>query len=187
MKKILAFAVAMMALTTATAQSPVNRNVNYYGVAFSRTKVFGATETGWDFKAAFIRINSLVLSEWSKYNPGYFLHKNIDVRDISPTASRNEEIDPSEIITVSSRYAIDDDDIAEMVRSYDIAEEEGTGLVIVGTLFDKTLVTGNFVVVYFHIASREVLDCIPIAGKARGFGLRNYWAGALYNALRGIR
>ena len=184
MKKLFAIAVAMLALTAVSAQSPVGRNVNYYGVDFSKTKVFAAAEPGYEFKGAFIRINSLVISEWAKYNPGYFLRKRIDVRDISPTAARNEQIDPSEIETYSSSYAINDDDIAEMVLGYDIAEEEGTGLVIIGTLLDKSLVTGNFVVVYFDIASREVLDCRPIVGRAGGFGLRNYWARALYNALK---
>ncbi len=184
MKKILAIAVALLTLTTVSAQKTVERNVNYYGVDFSKTKVFAAAETGYEFKTAFIRINSLVISEWAKYNPGYFLRKRIEVRDISPTAARNEEIDPSEINIHSSGYAVNDDDIAEMVLGYDIAEEEGTGLVIVGTLLDKSLAAGNFVVVYFDIASREVLACTPISGRARGFGLRNHWAGALYSALK---
>lgn len=185
MRKLITLAIAMFAWASASAQTV--QSVNYYGVDFSKTKVFGATETEWEFKNVFGAINSLVISEWGKYNPGKFLYENIAVRDISPTVRVNSAIDPSEIIAASSDYGITDDDIAEMVRRYELQQEEGTGLVIIGTLLDKPYLMGGFVVVHFDVASRQVLSCVPISGKARGFGLRNYWAGALYSALRSVQ
>jgi hypothetical protein len=187
MKKLFAFISAMLSLAAVSAQSNADGDVNYYGVDFSKTKVFGAVETGQEFKSAFGRINSLVIAEWPKYDPGKFLYRNIVVRDISATTSLNNEIDPSEVVASSSEYFISEDDIADMVRRYELRENEGTGLVIVGELLDKSTYTGNFIIVYFDIASREVLDGLGMAGKARGFGLRNYWAGALYEALRNVR
>jgi hypothetical protein len=182
-----AFVAAMLACATVSAQSNVGSNVNYYGVDFSKTKVFGAAETGWEFKEAFNKINTLVIAEWTKYDPGKFLYKNIIVRDIAPTAALNGEIDPSEIETIRSDYYISKEEVAEMVRRYELQEKEGTGLVIIGEILDKTTYMGTFVVVYFDIASREVLHGEGMAGKARGFGLRNYWAGSLLDAMRSVR
>jgi hypothetical protein len=184
MKKIILLAVALFASMALLAQSGARNQVNYYGVDFSRAKAFGASESGWEFKNAFIKINLLVINEWSKYDPGRLLGCEIVLRDIAPTAHANDEIDPEEVITTSSRFGINDEDIDEMVRGYELDESAGTGLVIVGVVCDKTLPAAGFVVVYFDIATREVLSTRSISGSARGFGLRNYWAGALYNALR---
>jgi hypothetical protein len=184
MKHIFIIAAALLACTTLSAQTNVGPSINYYGVDFSNTKVFAATETGLQFKDAFSRINSLVIAEWPKYNLGKFLSKNIAIRDISPTTRFNNAIDPSMTISTSSNYSVSNDMIAEMIGRYELPEKEGTGLVIVGELLDKSTYMGSFVVVYFDIASREVLYSREIIGKARGFGLRNYWAGALYDALR---
>ncbi len=185
-KLIIAIAITIFGCATLSAQPGIESDVNYYGVDFSRTKVFGAAETGAQFKDAFGRINSLVIAEWPKYDPGKFLLKNIVVRNISATTRLNSEIDPSEVVTTSPEYFISKDEVAEMVRRYELRESEGTGLVIIGELLDKSTYNGVFIVVYFDIASREVLHGQGIAGKARGFGLRNYWAGALLDALKGM-
>jgi hypothetical protein len=185
MKRMIFLAVAIFATATLSAQSGIGRDVNYYGVDFSGTKVFGATEPGSELKEAFREINSLVIGEWKKYNPGEFLGKNIVIRDITPTGRVNQEIDPAEVEATSSDWSLSKDDIAAMVRRYAIKENSGTGLVIIPELLDKSTYTGGFIVVYFDVATREVLHGEGISGKARGFGLRNYWAGALYSALRG--
>lgn len=187
MKKLTTAVIAIFACVTLSAQTDIGNDVNYYGVDFSKTKVFGATETGLQFKDAFGKINSLVIAEWPKYNLGKFLLKNIIIKDISATTLLNSNIDPSEVISTSSEYFISKDEIADMVRSYELKEKEGTGLVIIGELLDKSTYAGVFIVVYFDIASREVLHGQGIAGKARGFGLRNYWAGALHDALKGLK
>lgn len=184
MKNLFALAAAMFVCTTLAAQPNVGEDVNYYGVDFSKTKTFGAAENGSQFKDAFGRINLLVISEWPKYDPGKFLHKNVAVRDIAPTTAVNNQIDPSGIATSASGYRLSEGDIADMVRGYMLKEREGTGLVIIGELFEKPTVLGGFYVVYFDVASREVLSFRQIIGKAGGFGLRNYWAGALLNALK---
>ena len=38
--------------------------------------------------------------------------------------------------------------------------------------------------VVFDIASREVIMHKMVAGEARGFGLRNYWAGSIYDIIK---
>jgi hypothetical protein len=187
MKKLLALVAATFAFTTLSAQTGVGTTVNYYGIDFSRTGVFGAAETGYQFKEAFGRINALIIAEWPKYNLEKFLHKDIAVMNISTTELLNNEIDPLEVAVSSPDYYISKDEIADMVRQYEIQEEDGTGLVIIGELLDKTTYNGVFVVIYFDIATREVLHGEGMVGQAGGFGLRNYWAGALLDALKRLR
>ncbi|MDR2883329.1 MAG: hypothetical protein LBU98_06100 [Alistipes sp.] len=181
MKKLFALSVVLLSCAALSAQT------RYYGVDFSRTRVFGATETGYQFREVFGRINSLVIAEWSKYDPGKFLSVDITGRNISPTTRLNDDIDPAEVITHSSEYAISPDQVADMVRRYELRESEGTGLVIVGEMLDKSTGMGSFLVVHFDVATREVLRSRGMVGKARGFGLRNYWAGSLYEALSASR
>jgi hypothetical protein len=184
MKKIFALAIAMLSLSALHAQPNVGYTVNWYGVDFSKAKAFAASEAGWEFKDAFDRINTLVIAEWNKYNPGRFLDKDIAIRDISPTSRVNRDMDSAEITSTSSGYYISKDEVAEMVKLYQLKETEGTGLVVIGELLDKSTYMGTFIVVYFDIATREVLHGEGMTGKAHGFGLRNYWAGSLLEAMK---
>jgi hypothetical protein len=184
MKRLLAFAAAVLVASGVSAQSKVGDVVNYYGVDFTRARVFGAAEAGWELKEAFIEINSLVIGEWTKYNPGVFFGQRVEVRDITPTGRVNRDIDPDSVVAGSSAHAVTKEQIAEMVRRYSLKESQGTGMVIVAGLLDKSALNATFTVVWFDIAGREVLAEETISGKPRGFGLRNYWAGALYAAMR---
>jgi len=184
MKKLFALAVATLAAATLSAQSGA---VNYYGIDFSRTRAFGAAEAGFQFKDAFTKINSLVIAEWGKYAPSKFLDMEVAVRDISPTTRANNTVDVMKIDTDLFNYSLSEEAVAEMVAAYDIAESAGTGFVIVAELLDKSTTTGSYRLVWFDVASREVIKSVPVSGRAQGFGLRNYWAGSLHNALRNVR
>lgn len=186
MKKLFLFTVAMSAWTAASGQTNFGQymEVNYYGVDFSRAKTFGASETGAQFVKAFGDINTLVIGEWKKYNVAKYLNKQVAIQDIAVAQRANNSIDQAQIPTTSSMYSLTNEDIAAMVKAYDIRETNGTGLVILGELLNKQNNRGSYVVVLFDIASREVLYHKSMQGKAGGFGLRNFWAGALYNVLK---
>ena len=42
----------------------------------------------------------------------------------------------------------------------------------------------NIAVVFFNTETKEIIEEWITDGKARGFGLRNYWAGSIYSALK---
>ena len=58
------------------------------------------------------------------------------------------------------------------------------GLVLIATTLDKGNGIGYYTAVLFDPATQEVLLQMDMAGKPGGFGLRNYWAGSVYNALK---
>lgn len=185
MKKLLFSLASACLFTAAWAQVPQG-TVNYYGVDFSKTKAFGAYDTGAEFKAVFGRINTLTINEWDKYNPGQFIDRPIAVKDITATALLNNQIDTMAVIAYSES-TFTTEEIADMVRRYELKETTGMGLVIIGDLLNKSTGRGTFVVVCFDIATRKVLYSQSAVGKAKGFGLRNYWAGALHSALKSLK
>ena len=42
----------------------------------------------------------------------------------------------------------------------------------------------TYEVVFFNTETKEIIEEWITDGKARGFGLRNYWAGSIYSALK---
>ena len=58
------------------------------------------------------------------------------------------------------------------------------GLVLIATTLDKGNGIGYYTAVLFDPATQEVILQMDMAGKPGGFGLRNYWAGSVYNALK---
>lgn len=184
MKKLLLIVVTMFVWTASSAQSDFGRTVNFYGVDFSRAKAYGAKETGAQFATAFVAINALVFKEWEKYNPEKFIDKNISIVDILATQELNEKVNRRDIVTDSPSYILAESDISEMVKMYEIEESDGIGLVIICELLNKEKNMGNYTIVFFDIATREVLYNKFVTGKAKGIGLRNFWARSLLNAMK---
>lgn len=186
MKKLFLLSACILAFATAFSQNPVSEieTVNFYGVDFSQAKAFGVTETGHSFAQTFGRINTLILKEWDKYNPGKYLWKNIALTDLSAVTAANENIDPNEVVILSSGYKLSDGQIEAAVRGYELQESEGVGLVIICEKLDKSALRGSYAVVFFDIATRDIIYTQFGKGKPSGMGLRNYWAGSLYSMLK---
>lgn len=88
--------------------------------------------------------------------------KQIDHQD----GSREEMVTPSHITP---------EEMAKMVRSYDLKNSAGVGLVFIIDRLVKAQETGCLYVVFFDIASRKVLLSERRCEKAGGFGFRNFW------------
>ena len=41
--------------------------------------------------------------------------------------------------------------------------------------------------VFFDIKSRNIVSSFKLTGAASGFGLRNYWAGSVYDAMKKVK
>ena len=55
---------------------------------------------------------------------------------------------------------------------------------LIATTLDKGNGIGYYTAVLFDPATQEVILQMDMTGKPGGFGLRNYWAGSVYNALK---
>lgn len=71
--------------------------------------------------------------------------------------------------------------IAAMVKAYSLESKNGTALVYIADRFMKDGSKGNAAIysVFFDIETRNVIKSERHMVKARGFGFRNFWFGAI--------
>lgn len=166
-----------------------NDEVVWYGLDFSQAQFVGVVESedGGEIKDKWIPSwNALIINESKKFDMGKFFKKNSVVNDLEPVTSLNQSIDENEIVVVTSEpFEEPEKTIATTVAKYKGGEQtEGLGLVFIVEYFDKNSLEGAFYVVFFDIASKEVLLTERMVQPPAGFGVRNYWAGTIYNSLR---
>lgn len=155
---------------------------DFYGVDFSCVSVIGAAEEPGAFIQAFKGINQLFLSEPKKYDVGGFtaidiLSTNIETANESLGGLAAEQFTPR-------REAIDwQTQLPGIIARYN-NDSGNMGLLLIADTLDKGNGSGQYIAVLFDPATGEILRQSYMTGKPGGFGLRNFWAGSLYNALR---
>lgn len=162
----------------------------FFGVDFSHVKVYAAEETPSEFVKAFEGINNLFLTEPDKYIVllEKRLHRPVSCVDIKPSIDQLQKIDLESLKTLRTVSRFTGDEMSRMVCDLPIAEDlSGTGLVILANCLDKSGPEGHYVFVFFDIDTRDIITAWHTYGDARGFGLRNYWARSVYNAIDYIR
>lgn len=182
--------VCMGAFQHARAQKEDLRHINsisFYGVDFTYAKVYGADESAHQFLDAFIRINDLFESEPNKYNASRTFGVGGDELFHKQVKQDVDNISRDELFTDDNRYVVTDADIDKVVAKLEKQGDSEYGAVIVCGLLNKTANYGTFTFVVFNQDTGEIIFQQEKAGKARGFGLRNFWAGALLSAMRNVR
>lgn len=186
MKKLL-FSLFLIAICSINGFAQTS--VIFYGVDYSFVKVRGADESDAAFVQAFERINSLFISQGEKFDVAKYMRQPIAKQEFDATQKAMNEA--FEAASINSHTLLTNDanydcrkQIDAQVAGYEIPQSEGTGVVIVANMLDKSKDRGSYYFVTFDIASRKVTTCILAEGKPGGFGLRNYWANSLYLALK---
>ena len=161
------------------------QSIKFYGVDYSQVKIFGADESPVQFKDAFRRINELFITEAKKYNVGKQLKKEVTEIPLDAVNQVNENIDLAELMTCLL-YTSDaaDEQIKAAINALPIQKTPGVGMVFIAQFLDKSNNRGTYEVVFFNTETKEIIEEWITDGKARGFGLRNYWAGSIYSALK---
>jgi hypothetical protein len=158
--------------------------VNFYGVDFSHAKVYGAKESGEQFKYAFQDINNLFITEAQKYDISKYLNKRTLGVYIEDVKARTSDIKSDNIVTTDAAYQLEDNTIKDIIKSLSIKEADGAGVIIIAERLSKAKNRGYFDVVFFDIETRNIIDSWKADGKAQGFGLRNFWAHSVLEALK---
>lgn len=160
--------------------------ISFYGVDYSAAKVFGASETPVEFKIAFTRINQLFISEAKKYDVGKKLKVKVNQISLNAVDKVNGDIDPEQLMTTRQDYTLSAEDIKRVVDALPIQPEPGIGMVIVAKLLNKAEAYGSYQVVFFDTETKEIIEDWATGGRARGFGLRNYWAGSIHKVINNL-
>lgn len=158
--------------------------IKFYGVDYSQAKVYGAAETGTEFKHAFDEINQLFITQPKKFDVGKRIDKGVNEVSLNAVNEVNQKINPDDLFTTNNGYTLDEEQISDAIKALPIEKEPGIGMVIVAKLLNKADNRGTYQIVYFNTETKEIVADWPTNGKARGFGLRNFWAGSVYSALK---
>lgn len=173
MKRLILFALALVAFCRAQAQEPVY----FYGADFTQCKVFSSHETPAKFADAFHAINDLLYNEAEKYDFSKLLGRRYEYHT-EVIHERMQQCDFADL-TARSPY-VDDLDVEAIVKSYNLPHSEGNGFVLIAKLLNKASSSGTYYLVYFDVATRQVLYQMEAVTEAGGFGLRNYWANTIH-------
>ena len=159
----------------------------WYGIDFTKAKMVGP---GFNNPMAirdqfFKSWNELIIKENKKYDLGKFFKKKTVIFNIDSVISRNSKVDINKLITYNPGVAeLKETDLKDIIKDYDIKNKEGLGLLLIVESFNNIDKTGYFYIVFFDLSTKSVLLTKKISGKAKGSGFRNFWAGAIYGALK---
>lgn len=159
-------------------------SINFYGVDYSAAKVFGAAESPAQLKAAFEGINRLFITEAKKYDVSKQLKVKVNEILLDAVNQVNGTIRSKELMTTNMSYTLSEEEIRQAVRALPIQKQPGIGLVIIAKLLNKAEAYGSYQVVFFNTETKEIIEDWATGGKAKGFGLRNYWAGSIYKVIK---
>ncbi|MBR3567380.1 MAG: hypothetical protein IKN94_03815 [Salinivirgaceae bacterium] len=193
MKRIvLSLALAAICLSAAAQKktSPLAGlgSMTFYGIDFSKGRVYGSVDEPEKLRKAFRDINMLFIMEPEKYNVAKFVGKPMNEIRVDAVTNMNDTIPLDSIITIVKGHAISESDIEQTVKNLNIVSyNTGVGLVIIMETLDKPAETGTFVFVLFDIDTRTVTRHWALSGEPGGFGLRNYWAHSVYDALSKVK
>ena len=160
----------------------------WLGVDFSEVRYFGDEKDaveGEAIKSVFDRINNLIVSEADKYNLERAFHNKMISTEIEAVAKVNDATDDTQILSEDkSDYSrMNPTFIQQMVKRYDVDTKQGVGVVFIVEAMDKAKPEAAIWVTYIRMSDQSVLLTKRLEEKAGGFGLRNFWAKAIFNGL----
>ncbi len=167
----------MAAVAAVTAAKKPLESVTFYGADFSCVNVIGAQETPEQFIEAFSRINQLFITEAEKYNVGKYMKLNVEAIDVTTAKKQAEKLKGVKFMDKTPEAI----NYEALTACY--PKTEGKCLLIVACELNKSKNTGSFIQLIFDGQSGAVISTRAFWGYSRGFGLRNYWAGAIYSGL----
>ncbi|GIV33310.1 MAG: hypothetical protein KatS3mg031_0845 [Chitinophagales bacterium] len=182
MKRLTTLFALFCFLICAQQTQAQSKKLIWYGLDFTKAKMIGSLGFSDPEKIRdyyFDAWNALILNEKEKYDIAKFYKKPV-AYDISRVKERNNTVDAFELI-IDDSYSITEEDVRQVVKNY--VGGEGVGLLYVVESFDKTKEKAYIWVVLFNASSGEIIKTARFAGKPGGFGLRNYWAGAILDIM----
>jgi hypothetical protein len=167
-----------------SSKASQEQSLVWLGVDYTLAKFIAVTESPQQVIHYLPAINNLLIAEQEKkYNIKKYFNKTIVLNEIATVNERNAKIDPSSI-TSNNSHSITKDDVKKLISDFNTETKTGMGLIFVAESMSKPTVIGSFYVVFFDLATKEIIDSKRMEGKAAGFGFRNFWAGAVFEVMK---
>ena len=95
-------------------------SMTFYGIDFSKGRVYGSTDDPEKLRKAFGDINMLFITEPEKYNVAKFVGKPMNEIRVDAVTNMNDTIPLDSIKTIVKGHTISDSTIAQTVRGLNI-------------------------------------------------------------------
>jgi hypothetical protein len=174
---------------------PSDVKISYLGIDFSHVKLIGNFS---QFSSAgekstvqirdlyFPKWNKLILAEPEKYDIKGMLRKGDIYYDLNMLMriNSNSALENMESYNTPN-YTLDS--IKIIIDTYEMEKKDGIGILFIAECLNKNNEEAYFHFVALNMNTKEVLIHERLRGEPRGFGLRNYWAGAIYSIIKDIK
>ncbi len=195
MTRMILFSVCMFITQCGMAQSAKDvfdekTPITWLGLDFTGTKFIGDQEklgTQEDLHKLLTAWNNLMINEPDKFDVGKALHRLPLKQAVEVAIAHNEKLNLQGTMTSAEVTHLNKEDISRIVSSYDFALQNGMGVLFVVDSFSKLQEEGIVWVTFVNMGTKEVIFTNRLSAKPVGFGIRNYWAGAIYGMLKQIR
>jgi hypothetical protein len=183
----------IVAPTTRAAEVDSTNTLVWCGLDYSMVKMIGTMDFNSPdeiFPDMLNKWNGLFMNEmFPKLDSAWSPWPSVK-SDVKAVYSRNEKTSPDQIVRedgtreeMVNATHITEADIAKVVSSYDLKNNQGIGLVFIVDRLVRAQKVGCLYVVYFDISSRKVLYSERIIADGGGWGFRNYWFNPIKTAV----
>lgn len=129
--------------------------------------------------------NNLVLNERTKYDIQGALRKENIQYDISEVTAKNTAAKLEDMEALNSpNYT--QQQIQELVNSYSFAGKTGMGILFFAECLNKSSEEAYFHVAIINLSTKQIFIHERMRAEPSGIGLRNYWAGSVYEVIKSI-
>lgn len=132
--------------------------------------------------------NQLFVVEMKKYNVAEAVKRSEVKYATEVTDKANSSIKGSFTSNDPDDYKkLDESKISQLVKSYDFKGNKGIGLLFFVDGLSKGKEEANVWVTFVNMDKKTVLLTQNERGSARGFGFKNYWAGAFADVIKHMK
>jgi hypothetical protein len=166
--------------------------VTWLGLDFSYAKLIGDRErlgSESDVRHLIDAWNDLILAEPDKFDIAKAIGRIKVENAIQITKEHNVDLDVISMFSDDEKDYLHTkvSDVEELIAGYDFKDLSGIGLMFNVESFNKINVEGSVWITFINLSTKEVLFTERIVAPPTGMGLRNYWAGCIYEILTKIR
>lgn len=193
-RKILLIVFATLASGVSLAQQMQdifdrNTKITWLGLDFTGARIIGDRErlgSLSDVQHLIEAWNDLMISESSKFDVAAAIDKIRTTDAIDVTKDHNASLDIKDILSsnIKDHFHLRPKDIDAIIADYDFKDNTGIGLMFNVESFSKLNEEGAIWITFIDLNKKSVFFSERLTSKPSGFGMRNYWGGAIYGILK---
>ena len=159
------------------------KKVNFFGVDFSHANLYAFEETPEVIQTGLERINNLFINERKKFD----ICKHYKIKSVEyclETTNINNVKLPVEKTYSNPKYTELSNKQIKAIISELNCDSDDCGLVFIAENLNKPDKKAIFIIVFFDGRTKDIIYSKRASAKPTGFGVRNYWAGAINSIIK---